>query len=91
MIGNRLIMLRRRSGLSQIELAKKLNVSSKSIKNWEADMSDPSLKSIIALCDVFHISADDLLGRTSDLVSLAGLQESDKTRLKRAIQALLDG
>ncbi len=71
-------------------MAKKLKVSVKSVKNWESDTSDPSLKSVLRICELFHISADELIGRSNDSVSLSGLCESDKARLKRAIQALLD-
>ena len=85
-----LVSFRKHSGLTQTGLAKRLKVSVKTIKNWETDTSDPSLKSIIAICDLFHISVDDLLGRKNDTVSLAGLRENDKARLKRIIQAMLD-
>ncbi len=90
MIGIRLVFQRKRAGLTQAGLANKLKVSVKTVKNWESDTSDPTLKSLLALCELFHISADGLLGREGDSVSLTGLCETDKARLKRAIQALLD-
>lgn len=90
MIGSRLVFQRKRAGLTQAGLANKLKVSVKTVKNWESDTSDPTLKSLLALCELFHISADELLGREGDSVSLTGVCESDKARLKRAIQALLD-
>ena len=90
MIGEKILQMRKQLGISQSTLAKRLKLSVKTIKNWENDISDPSLKSILALCDLFHISSDDLLGRNNDIISLSSLNECDKVRLKRVMQIFLD-
>ena len=46
MIGSKLKELRLRHGLTQQALATKLHVSVRCIKNWESDISDPSLDSV---------------------------------------------
>lgn len=91
MIGKKLRYLRKCRNLSQSELARLMKVSVKSVKNWEADISDPGLSSFVLILDTFHISADDLLDRTTnDMISLAALKEHDKKKIKCAIQAYID-
>lgn len=86
MIGERLVRLRRQSGMTQQELARKLHTSCKSIKNWESDISDPNLKNLVALCAIFHVTADDLLGINDDIISLNGLEFEKKKIVQKIIQ-----
>ena len=46
MLGQKIIELRKSRGWSQSELAKQLKISSKAVKNWEDDISDPSAECI---------------------------------------------
>ena len=55
--------LRAEKGLSQAELAKKINVSQKAIDYWERGVNEPKASYIVALADFFDVSADYLLGR----------------------------
>ncbi len=55
--------LRVEQKLSQIELSKKLNVSTKSISHWETGYTEPSITQLIQLADIFDISLDELTGR----------------------------
>jgi len=90
MIGKKLTRLRKLNGFTQLELARRLGTSCKSVKNWEADISDPSLKNLAALCCIFHISADYLLGLESDFISLQGLDSKHIRILKSIVQAYVD-
>ena len=55
--------LRVEQKLSQIELAKKLNVSTKSISHWETGYTEPSIGQLVQLADIFDVSLDELTGR----------------------------
>ena len=91
MIGAKLRELRKNIGLSQGELAKAVKVNVKSIKNWEADLSDPCLSSFVQIVKLFRIPADELLGLAPlDAISLAPLSDSDKQKVRRALQAYMD-
>ena len=57
--------LRTERGLSQVDLANKLNVSKQSISNWENDNIQPSIEMLIKLSHVFSVSTDFLLGEDS--------------------------
>lgn len=55
--------LRESFGLSQVELAKKLNLSKQCISNWENDNVQPSIEMLEKLSDFFEVTTDYLLGR----------------------------
>ena len=60
-IGNKLNQLRKLSGMTQEQLAEKLNVSRQTISKWESDRTSPDLESIVNISRIFHVSLDDLL------------------------------
>ena len=60
-IGEKITHIRIVSGISQDELAKKLGVSRQSLSKWENDESQPQLDNIKQLCELFKISADELI------------------------------
>lgn len=67
---NRLYELRKQHGLSQDELAEKLNVSRQAVSKWERSESSPDTDNLIALAKLYGISLDELLDyapqKTSD-------------------------
>ncbi len=90
MIGDKLRNLRMRYHLSQAEFARRISVHPKSIKNWESDLSDPTLENLRAICVAFHISADDFLGIESvDRIPIVSLSPDDRRKLIAVIQAFL--
>lgn len=51
------------NGLSQDELAQKINVKNYTIGNWERKRAEPSLCDLIKLADVLNVTIDELVGR----------------------------
>ena len=60
---NKLYRLRKSSGLTQEEMADKLQVSRQTISNWETGSASPSLEKALELADLFSVSLDELVGR----------------------------
>ena len=58
---NKLYHLRKQKGLSQEELANRLNVSRQTISKWEVGDSTPDMEKLIAISDMFQISLDELV------------------------------
>ena len=58
----RLKELRTEMRWTQGELALLINTTSDSIYSWEKGRSEPSIAMICALCSIFEVSADYLLG-----------------------------
>lgn len=60
-IGGFIAALRRASGMTQRELAERLNVSDKTVSRWERDDGAPDLALIPVLAEIFGVSCDELL------------------------------
>ncbi len=57
---------RKKQGLTQEELAKKLGVTNQSVSKWESAQCCPDIGLIPALADIFEISIDELFGRKNE-------------------------
>ena len=64
--GNRLYQLRRKAGLSQAQLGKKVGVSNKAVSKWENGQAMPGLDIVHKLADVLSVSVDQLLHMSAD-------------------------
>ena len=53
--------LRAREGVTQEQLAERLDVSRQSVSKWESSASFPEMDTLIKLCDMFHTDMDTLL------------------------------
>lgn len=56
----KLIKLRRQSGLSQEELAYKLNVTRQTVSKWELGQTTPEMDKLVSLSKVYGITLDEL-------------------------------
>lgn len=54
--------VRTESGLTQSQLGTKLSVSQDTVSLWETGKSVPSAEYIVAICKLFSVSSDYLLG-----------------------------
>ena len=59
--GENLLFLRKRSSMTQEDLAEKMEVSRQSVSKWESNSAYPEMDAIIRLCDLFHCDMDTLL------------------------------
>ncbi len=57
-IGERLKSLRLENNFTKEELAKKINVNKITIDSWEKGKTSPSLKYLIKICELYHVSSD---------------------------------
>lgn len=90
LLGERIAELRNQRGWTQAQLAKKLSVSSKTIKNWENDVSDPSATYIVGIAHLFAVSSDLILGLTNaPSIKLDSLPLSDQRKLRAMFQAYI--
>ena len=59
----KLYELRRAAGLSQEELAERLNVSRQAVSKWENGAAQPELSKLVELSRLYSVSVDELLSR----------------------------
>jgi putative transcriptional regulator len=62
MLQDNLKRLRAKNGISQDELAIRLNVVRQTVSKWENGLSVPDADMLIKIADVFDVSVSDLLG-----------------------------
>ena len=60
-IGETIASLRKEKGMTQNELAEKMNVTDKAVSKWERDLSCPDINTISKLADVLNVSVEELL------------------------------
>lgn len=60
-ISEKIQQLRKSNGLSQEQLAEKLNVSRQAISKWESGTSLPDAEKIVLISDLFEVSTDYLM------------------------------
>jgi len=60
-LSEKLYWLRKRSGLSQEQLAERLDVSRQAISKWESGVSVPESEKLVVISSYFNVSVDYLL------------------------------
>lgn len=73
-IGAKIRHLRKLHSMDQKTLAEHLNVSNKTISSWESNRTEPNMKMIEMMCDVFGCQKTDFLEDVPDYF----VQVSDK-------------
>lgn len=77
--------VRKIRGLTQKDLADKLNFNEMTISNYENNKTEPDITTIINLCSILKVSADYLLGiETQDRLDF------DLLEIEKEVEALLD-
>ncbi len=60
-IGKFIAACRKNTGLTQMQLAEKLNITDRAVSKWETGKAMPDSSIMLALCDILKISVNDLL------------------------------
>lgn len=81
-LGSLISALRRASGMTQKDLAEKLNVSDKAVSRWERDESAPDLTLLPLIADLFNITVDELLRGQRRSVTEAS-ENAEQTEYKK--------
>ena len=56
--------LRKEAGLSQTQLAQKLEITQRKLSYLESGQSEPDMETLCRMADFFDVTTDSLLGRT---------------------------
>ena len=92
-IANRLVELRKKSGLSQEELASKLGLSRQAVSKWERAEASPDTDNLIVLAQIYHVSLDDLLSTDTpvdEIVQDVKDQQEEKKEEPKAVESEKD-
>ena len=90
--GMRLKNLRKQNNLTQVELARKINVTKSVVSAYENNLRLPSFGTLIAISKAFNVSTDFLLGvdnaENKHTIDLSGLSDDEITALNNLIKAM---
>ena len=62
--GEKLSFLRKKQGMTQMELAEKLDISRQAVSRWEQGISEPSTENLVSIGKLFGVSVDDLVNES---------------------------
>lgn len=85
-LAKRLKEARESAGLKQIDAAKKLGISNGTLSGYERDYRDPDTDILNKMADLYGVSVDWLLGKTSQPSLYDGSDEDMDEELKEFIK-----
>ena len=77
-LSEKLYSLRKKSGLSQEQLAERLDVSRQAVSKWESGVSVPESEKLVVISSYFNVSVDYLLKDEIDYPDTNELTSSQK-------------
>lgn len=77
-LGENLQFLRKKNDITQEQLAEKLEVSRQSVSKWESDTTYPEMEKLLQLCQMFHISMDDLIQKDVSFIYVEDKSHYDR-------------
>ena len=84
-LGNHLYNARKKSGLSQEEVAGKLVVSRQTISKWELDETLPDIRQAKRLAVLYHLSLDELIDFDIDVREIERVIENTSEETQKKI------
>ena len=84
-LGNHLYNARKKSGLSQEEVAGKLGVSRQTISKWELDETLPDIRQAKRLAVLYHLSLDELIDFDIDVKEIERVIENTSEETQKKI------
>lgn len=91
-LADKIILLRKKAGWSQEELADQLNVTRQSVSKWEGAQSIPDMDKILMMSKLFGVTTDYLLKdelEEEELISSEPVSEVHRIKLEDASKFLL--
>ena len=85
-LADKIIRLRKKNGLTQEELAEKMNVSRQAVSKWESAQTIPDLEKILQLSTLFGVTTDYLLKDEIEEEEFANDAPSDTAVKKISIE-----
>ena len=79
-IAKNLTYYRKNAGMTQAEVAEKINYSDKSVSKWESGNGVPDIYVLIQLASLFDVTVNDLIGISTSQTAEANRKNRDKLR-----------
>ena len=95
-LGANIAALRKRSGMTQVALAERINFSDKAVSKWERGESIPDVLTLMEIAQIFEVSVDELLRDPNALSENVGKVEQvmgravEKTLKRKADKRIIE-
>ncbi len=83
-IGKFIAECRKKSSLTQAQLAEKLNITDRAVSKWETGKSMPDSSIMLELCDVLKISVNDLL--SGEIIQMENYNKEMENKLVEMVK-----
>ena len=92
-LGNKILELRKKKGLSQEQLGEKVDVTRQTISNWELEETSPNPEQLKLLSKALNVSVDDLIDNDIKNVVLSKVKMTEKqtATIKKILKGILIG
>ena len=92
-LGQNILELRKKNGLSQEQLGEKVNVTRQTISNWELEETTPNPEQLKSLSKALNTSVDDLIDNDIQNVVLSKVKITEKQTktIKKILKGILIG
>ncbi len=87
-IGGFIAVLRKANGMTQQEVADKLNISNKAVSRWERDECAPDISLIPAIAELFEVTCDELL--KGERIFTESNQEKNEQKVEKQLKSLIN-
>ena len=88
-IGDRLNALRKATGLTQSQFGELIGVKKSVICLYERALRNPTIESIVALCQIFNVNADYLIGN-DELATIDNNNEEHFAMTKEEVDFIIE-
>ena len=65
--GQRFQRLRKQKGLTQEQIAERVNISPQAVSKWENDLTAPDINILLELSEILGVTVDILLGKVNEV------------------------
>ena len=90
-LGNSLFQARKKSGLSQEDVAEKLGVSRQTVSKWETDETIPDIRQSKRMAVLYNVSLDELIDfdidikEIQDTINRTSEEKEEKNQLDKCL------
>ena len=76
-VGRNISIMRKKRGITQMELANRLGISFQAVSNWERGISMPDIANLKLLAEIFETTTDEILGEVKDVHNVPAVDETE--------------
>ena len=86
--GQRFQRLRKQKGLTQEQIAEKVNFSPQAVSNWENDLTAPDINILLELSEILGVTVDILLGKVNEVETTFSNEKPNYNKLLLKIKII---